>query len=62
MPETQLTVWSRDDGTSFPSLSEEPDPDDLCPEGKMPKQFWKNKYTSIEQWRQESKIKHRSKD
>ena len=50
MPGTQLTVWSCDDGTPFPSFNEEIDPDDLSPEGTITKQFWKSKYASINQW------------
>ena len=44
MSGTQLTVWSRDGGTSFPNLNNEPDLDDLCPESDVTKQFWKNLY------------------
>lgn len=33
---------SRDDGTSFPNLNEDPDPDNLYPESDVTKQFWKN--------------------
>lgn len=55
VPGTQYTVWSRDDGTSFPNLNEEPDPDDLCPESDVTKQFWKNLYFGINQ-RDYSKI------
>jgi hypothetical protein len=50
MPGTQLAVWSRDDGTLFPNLNEELDLNDLCSEKYVTKQFWKNKYVSIEQW------------
>jgi len=49
----QFTVWSRDDGTPFPNLNSEPDPDDLCPEEILTKQFWKTLYWNIEQWRKE---------
>ena len=46
-------VWSREDGTPFLNLNTELDPDDLCPEGSVTKQFWKNLYEGIEQWRNE---------
>ena len=49
-----FVIWSREDGTHFPNLNEEPDPDDLCPEETIIKQFWKNKYAGINQWRNES--------
>lgn len=55
MPGTQLTVWSRNDGTPFPNLNDEPDPNDLAPEGSVTKQFWINLFTGIERWRKESK-------
>ena len=55
MPSGQIEVWSRDNGTPFPNLTNEPDPDDLCPEGSVTKQFWKNLYEDIERWRNESK-------
>jgi len=55
MPGTQLTVWCREVGTPFPNLTDESDPDDLCPEEYVTKQFWKNKYNSINQWRNEQK-------
>jgi hypothetical protein len=35
-------VWSRDDGISFLNLKDEADPDNLCPEGDLIKQFWKD--------------------
>jgi len=54
MPGAQLTVWSRDNGTPFPNLNDEPVPDDLCPESDVTKQFWKNMYSGIEMWRNES--------
>jgi hypothetical protein len=47
MPGAQLTVWSREDGTPFPHLNEEPDPDDLSPESDVTKQFWRNRYLGI---------------
>ncbi len=37
MPGTQLTVWSRKDGTPLSNLNDEPDPDDLYPEGDVTK-------------------------
>jgi len=48
-------VCSRENGTPFPALSEqiELDSDDLCPEGGVTKQLWKNHYEGIEQWREE---------
>jgi len=55
MPGMQLTVWSRNDGTPFPNLNEEPDPDDLYPESNVTKQFWMNLYEGIDKWRNESK-------
>jgi len=55
MPGTEITVWSRDDGMPFPNFNDEPDLDDFCPEGNATKQFWKNKYTGINQWHKESK-------
>jgi hypothetical protein len=51
----QFTVWSRDDGTPFPNLNAEPDPDDLYPENDVTKQFGKNVYEGVEQWRNESR-------
>lgn len=51
IPGAQLAVWSRNDGTPFPNLNEELDPDDLYPEGDVTKQFWKNLYRGIEQMR-----------
>jgi hypothetical protein len=48
IPGAQFTVWSRDDGIPFPDLNAEPDPDDLCPEGNVTKQFWKNLNSGIE--------------
>lgn len=56
MPGTQLTVWSREDGTPFPNLNDDPDPDDLCLESDVTKQFWKNLYNGIEQMREDFKI------
>jgi len=53
MPRAQLTVWSCDDGIPFPNLNKDPDPDDLCAESDVTKQFWKNKFTNINQWRNE---------
>ncbi len=54
-PRAEITVWSRDDGTPFPVLGEqqvtEQDPDDLCPEGYVTKQFWINLFTGIERQR-----------
>ena len=50
IPGAQLTVWTREDGKHFPNLNDEPDPDDLCPEGDVTKQFWKNSYQGF-QWR-----------
>ena len=38
----QFRVWSRNDGTPFTDLTDEPDPDNLCPEGNVTRQFWKN--------------------
>lgn len=43
----QVTVWSREDGTALPNLTDELDPDDLCPESDTTKQFWKNRYRII---------------
>jgi hypothetical protein len=57
-PRAEFTVWSREDGMPFPALGElqaiEQDPDDLCPEGYVTKQFWINLYKGIERWRDES--------
>jgi len=47
MSGAQFTVWSRDDGTSFPNLNDEPDIDNLCPEGDVTKLFWKNLYHGV---------------
>jgi hypothetical protein len=58
IPGAQFTVWTREDGTTFPNLNDESDPDDLCPEENITKQFWKNLYRGIEQWRKESKYEH----
>ncbi|MDD5188093.1 MAG: hypothetical protein PHF57_07785, partial [Methanoregula sp.] len=55
MPGSQVIVWSYDEGTSSPLLNEEADPDDLCPEDIVTKQFWKNLYQGIELWRNDSK-------
>lgn len=49
IPGAQFTLWSRDDGTPFPNLNEEPDPDDLSPESSVTKQFWKNTFDALEQ-------------
>lgn len=49
MSGTQLTVWSRKDETHFPNLNNEFDPDDLCPEGDVTKQFWRVLYQGREQ-------------
>jgi hypothetical protein len=54
MPGTEITVWSRNDGMPFPSLNDEPDPDDLAPEGSVTKQFWRTFYWGIEQQRNKS--------
>jgi hypothetical protein len=54
IPGAQLTVWSREDGIPYPNLNEEPDPDDLCPEGNVTKQFWNNLYESIDLWQKDS--------
>jgi hypothetical protein len=48
MPGAQLTVWSCDDGTSFPNLNDELDPDDFYRESDVTKQFWKNRFEAIE--------------
>jgi hypothetical protein len=55
IPGGQFTVWTRKDGTSFPDLNAEPDPDNLYLEGSVTKQFWKNFYCGIEQRRKKSK-------
>lgn len=47
MPGTEITVWSRNDGMPFPTLNDEPDPDDLAPEGSVTKQFWYDRYLEI---------------
>ena len=47
-------VNSRDDRTPFPNFNDEPEPDDLCPEGSVTMMFWKNLYEGIEQRRQEA--------
>ena len=39
MSGTQLTVWSRNQGTLFPNFCE--DFDDLCPEESVTKELWK---------------------
>jgi hypothetical protein len=46
IPRAELTIWSRDDGTPFPNIEE--DPVDLCPERSVTKKFWKNFYLGIE--------------
>ena len=53
---TQLTVWSRDDGTPFPNFNDEPDPDDTCPKEGVTKQFWKTLYIGVDFWRGEFKL------
>jgi hypothetical protein len=55
MPGTQLIVWSRKDGTPYPSLAAAPDPDDLYPEEYVTKPFWKNLYQGMERRRNVSK-------
>ncbi|MFA5332319.1 MAG: hypothetical protein WC342_08070 [Methanoregula sp.] len=54
MPGTQITVWSREEGSPFLNLKGEPDPDDLCPESDVIKQFWHNLYAGIERWQRYS--------
>jgi hypothetical protein len=44
MPGAQVTDWSCEDGTPFPNLNEELDPDDIFPGGKITNQFWRNLY------------------
>ena len=34
--------WSREDENSFLNLNTALDPDDICPEGDVTKQFWIN--------------------
>jgi hypothetical protein len=51
IPGGQYTVWSRKDGTPFPNLNDEPNPDDLAPEGSVTKQFWRDLYLGIERRR-----------
>ncbi len=41
-PGGEFEVWSRDDGLPFPDLAADIDPEDLCPEGNVTNQFWKN--------------------
>lgn len=55
IPGAKFTIWSRKDGTPFPSLNDDPDPDDLAPEENVTKQFWINSHTGINQWRNSSK-------
>lgn len=47
-PGGEFMVWSRDDGTPFPNLGEQPeieqDPDDLCPEDIVTKSMWASRY------------------
>lgn len=51
MPGTELTVWSRADLISSLNFNDETDPDNRYPEGAITKQFWKELYWGIEQWR-----------
>lgn len=51
IPGAQFTVWSRDDGTPFPNLNDEPDLDNLAPEESVTKQFWKDKYFGLNNYR-----------
>lgn len=47
MPDAEINVGSRNDGTPFQNLNNEPDTDDLAPKGCVTKQFWKNFYLGI---------------
>jgi hypothetical protein len=55
--EGEFEVWSREAETPFPVLGEQVEPlkdlDDLCPEGGVTKQLWKNHYKCIERLREE---------
>jgi hypothetical protein len=57
IPGARYTVWSRNDGTPFPTINDEPDIDDLCPEEDITKQFWRNLYQGIENWHNEANKK-----
>jgi hypothetical protein len=48
---TQFVIWSREDGISLLDLNSESNPDDICPEGEVTKQFWRTLYEGIEHWR-----------
>jgi len=48
VPGTQYTVWSRNNETPFPNISDEIDLDDLCPESSVTNQYWKNLYVGNE--------------
>jgi hypothetical protein len=52
---TQFVIWSRKDEDSCLNFNAELNPDDLCPEGDVMKQFWINLYEGIDKWRNESK-------
>lgn len=54
IPGARYTVWSCKDETPFPIINDEPDIDDLCPEGDITKQFWRNLYQGIENCHNES--------
>ena len=56
MSGTQLTGWSRNDGTPFPKVKDESDPDDLYPENYVTKQLWENMYQGIQRRREESEF------
>jgi len=46
-----FVIWSHEDENSNLNLNAELDPDDICPEGDVTKQFWINMYQGLEQLR-----------
>lgn len=50
VPDREINIWSREDGQPVPVVDDPDvtDPDDLCPEGYLTKQIWKNRFKSIE--------------
>jgi len=49
VPGAQLTVWSRKDETTMPSINAEKCINYLAPEHTVTKQFWINKFEAIKQ-------------
>ena len=45
---SELNEWSRDDGTTFLNLNDQPDSDALFPESDVTKQCWMDPHQDIE--------------